>query len=162
MLRSVESAIHKQSRDFHLTYYPSTNILAVLNYSPFIGTSSTQSARKDLHRVVDAAISSNDAAVLFSKGISSGFDAAIARLGGESQAAESARVDLWGNVRIPFLHLLPGYTDDDRSRWVEVPQTDIAPYSSLIGHTIRKVPLSSIGNVSTSLQTVYHTLSVSV
>ncbi|OJD33152.1 uncharacterized protein BKCO1_3300089 [Diplodia corticola] len=161
VLRSVEPEVHKQHRDYPLSYYPSGSLFDNMAASPFVGASGSTWAKGKLHRAVDAAISSLDATVLFSKGTSPGFDAAVQRLGGEEQAAQSAQSDPWGNVRIPFLHLLPGYNEEDRGAWIDVSQTEIAPYSSLIGHTIRGVPQSSVGNISLSLQTVYQTLSAS-
>lgn len=123
------------------------------------GGSSGASAKGKMRRAVEASLSTPDVAVLLSKGTSPNFDEAVARLGGEEQAAQSAQTDLWGNVRIPFLHLMPGYNNSQTDQWIDISSTLVAPYSSLIGHTIRGIPESTVGNISLQVETAYHTLS---
>lgn len=113
-----------------------------------------------LRRAITAAISSPDSGVFFADETSPEFDLALERVGGKLQAAESTRKDLWENVRIPFLHMLPGYNNSSKHEWVEVPKDRVAPYSSLIGEPIRGIPESAIGNMTLQMSTVYHYLTV--
>ncbi|KAI1273411.1 hypothetical protein F5Y07DRAFT_411421 [Xylaria sp. FL0933] len=49
--------------------------------------------------------------------------------------------DIWGNVKIPFLELLPGYESAGPGDWVTVPgDTTAIWYSSLVGVPIGNIP----------------------
>lgn len=162
VLRSMETTVHEASQTYPLRFYPSNNIVANTGSSSMTGGSSAASVKGKMRRAVEASLSTPDVAVLLSKGTSPNFDEAVERLGGEEQAAQSAQTDLWGNVRIPFLHLMPGYNNSQTDQWIDISSTLVAPYSSLMGHTIRGIPESSVGNISLQVETAYHTLSVSL
>lgn len=63
--------------------------------------------------------------------------------------------DLWRNVRIPFIHPLPGYKAK-QEEWIAIQSNVIPDYSSLIGIPIRGIPSFTSGNASSIIQTSYH------
>lgn len=83
------------------------------------------------------------------------------QVGGSEAALAMARQDIWGNVRVPFLHMLGGYDSDDPFAWVDVPADSLAPYESLVGVPIRGIPGMRTGNATMILQSSYMTMSVS-
>lgn len=82
-----------------------------LSYSgeAFDGASVTASLFTQWSGIIVAAFSAPDVELMHSNGSSSDFQQAVNRAGGETLAIASARSDRWGNVRVPLLHLLPGY-----------------------------------------------------
>ncbi|KAJ0139794.1 Developmental and secondary metabolism regulator veA [Fusarium oxysporum f. sp. albedinis] len=74
-------------------------------------------------------------------------------------ASSKGHRDLWGNVRIAFLELLPGYNGDDPNAWISVPEDEIVPYASLIGLQIRGGSFERPGNSTMTVHFHYQTLS---
>jgi hypothetical protein len=85
---------------------------------------------------------------------------AVERLGGMDEALRISKRDLWRNLRVPFLHSLPGY-DDRVPDWIPVPVDATPQYSSAIGVPIRGLQQQS-GNTSFVMQTNYETVDVSL
>lgn len=157
-LRSV--TLHKgvANAEYPLLYHPINNVSVIAD--PWGGASSRASAIAKIRALFGAALSSPTSSVMLSNGSSSAFDAAVERLGGSSEAVKSAARDTWGNVRIPFVHLLPGYDTEDPYQWLDVPTDEIPPYESLIGIPIRGIPEATSGNMSLQVSTFYSVLNV--
>ncbi|KAH7178754.1 hypothetical protein DER46DRAFT_622310 [Fusarium sp. MPI-SDFR-AT-0072] len=89
----------------------------------FQGVSGAQSLISDMRTVLSASFSTQDVRVSHANTITS----------------RKGRRDLWGNVRIPFLELLPGYNGDDPNAWISVPEDEIALWYH---NTSSSIPLS--------------------
>ncbi|KAK8174775.1 hypothetical protein BC567DRAFT_296652 [Phyllosticta citribraziliensis] len=76
-------------------------------------------------------------------------------------ATNGTRHDLWGNVRIPFLHALPGFDEKKPYDWVKVSLTKITQFSSLLGMPIRGINDTGAGNMTLQLSSCYHSLECS-
>jgi hypothetical protein len=111
-----------------------------------------------MRSIISAAFSNPDILVSHANGSSPSFDNAIKELGGKSQASRSGYRDLWRNVRVPFLELLPGYDSKYPTSWVSVPLDQVIPYASLIGLPIRVGPFNGAGNLTMAVQFHYQTL----
>jgi hypothetical protein len=107
-----------------------------------------------------AAFCTQDIGLLHANSSSSGFLDAVERLGGMDEALRISKRDLWRNLRVPFIHSLPGY-DDRVPDWIPVPVDAIPQYSSAIGVPIRGLQQQS-GNTSFVMQTNYETVDVSL
>ncbi|KAJ4152463.1 hypothetical protein NW754_004259 [Fusarium falciforme] len=88
-------------------------------------------------------------------GSSPNFDAVIERLGGAVVASAGARLDLWGNVRVPEVTSLPGYRSSDPHSWIDVPTVQLVNYESLVGIPLRGMPTDSPGNLTLELSAAY-------
>ncbi|OBS22456.1 hypothetical protein FPOA_08793 [Fusarium poae] len=111
-------------------------------------------------RVVNTAFSRTDVRLSHPNGSSDGYDAVIEQLGGVSKVARLGKQDIWGNVRIPFMELLPEYDDQNPESWTKVPSDKYVPYSSFVGVPIRGGSRhEAVGNTSMVLHTRYQTLS---
>lgn len=89
------------------------------------------------------------------------FNQTLNDLGGIKQAASLSHQDRWRNPRVPFIHMLPEYREDDPFAWVDVDNNTIPPYSSLIGIPIRGFPKTGLGNATLAVQSSYTSVSVS-
>ncbi|RMJ17774.1 hypothetical protein CDV36_002556 [Fusarium kuroshium] len=113
----------------------------------------------DLRNIVASVFSTPDVLVCHANGSSDGFDAAVQTLGGKWQAARLGQRDLWRNVRVPFLELLPHYDSELPEAWVEVPTDQVVSYASFIGIPIRGGSTSRAGNSTMRVRSHYMTLS---
>ncbi|RSL96385.1 hypothetical protein CEP52_011513 [Fusarium oligoseptatum] len=125
----------------------------------FIGSSMRASLISDFRSAILTSFYMPDTVVSHANGSTDGFNSTVDALGGPSQAARMGRRDLWRNVRIPFLELLPGYDPDDPSSWVPVPSDMVVPYASLIGVPIRGGSFNRAGNSTLTVHAHYQTLS---
>ena len=127
------------------------------------GTSSGDGFFTDLDLITSmygAALFSSDSGLQYSNGSSDGFDTLYQHLGGADSVLKSSTQDIWGNIRIPVLQLLPGYDPNKTSQWVSVPhQEQIISYESLIGVPFRGVPLNG-GNASFTINSTYFRFNV--
>lgn len=112
--------------------------------------------------VSGAAFLAPDVGLVHSNGSSNNFHLAVQRAGGDALAIQSTRTDLWGNVRVPMLHLLPGYQLSQPFEWVNISSDTIPPYDSLIGLPMRGMRSDVEGNGTTIISSYYHYFSVSV
>lgn len=102
-----------------------------------------------------------DIRLMHSNGSSDNFSQAVQQAGGDALAIQSTRSDLWRNVRVPILQLLPGYEQSQPFEWVNVSSDTIPPYESLIGLPIQGMTPSIEGNGTTIISSYYQNLSVS-
>lgn len=109
-----------------------------------------------------AAMTSPSAAGICANESSPKFSEGIERLGGLAEVIEASKTDIWGNVRMPYLELLPGYKRGSPYDWVDLPTDHIPAYESLAGIPVRGLPLGDIGNLSFRVSAVYAALKVSV
>ncbi|RTE76739.1 hypothetical protein BHE90_008813 [Fusarium euwallaceae] len=109
--------------------------------------------------MVAAVFSTRDVLISHANGSSDGFDNAVQTFGGRWQAARIGQRDLWRNVRVPFLELLPHYDSDRPEAWVEVPTDRVVSYASFIGIPIRGGSTSRAGNSTMRVRSHYMTLS---
>ncbi|KAM0380069.1 hypothetical protein ACHAPZ_000275 [Fusarium culmorum] len=117
----------------------------------FQGASSHASYISDMRTTLAVSFSKKDTLVSHANSSSPHYNETITGLGGKREASRSGRRDLWRNVRIPFIELLPGYRSDDPHAWIPVSDDEIVPYASLIGLPIRNV-LNFLCNTKTVTQ----------
>ncbi|SCO55323.1 uncharacterized protein FFMR_12479 [Fusarium fujikuroi] len=146
------------------TYYLGNNRSQVFQYyragaSVFFGASAAASLISDMRTILSTSFSTQDILVSHANTSSPHYNETITDLGGKWEASRSGRRDLWRNVRIPFLELLPGYDSDDPHAWVSVPLDEIVPYASLIGLPIRGGSFERPGNSSMAVHFNYQTFS---
>ncbi|KAK7513644.1 hypothetical protein IWZ03DRAFT_443995 [Phyllosticta citriasiana] len=110
--------------------------------------------------VYGAALSAANSAVLLANGSSPGFEDAVQRIT-PSEAINGTRQDMWGNVRIPLLHLLPGYNRSSPHQWVDVLLDEVVAFESLIGVPVRGISTSDAGNMTFNLSASYNVLDCS-
>ncbi|KJZ75452.1 hypothetical protein HIM_05148 [Hirsutella minnesotensis 3608] len=128
-------------------------------YVPFSGASIQNTIISDMKSAIVASFYTIYALASHSNGSSRRFETIVQALGGPQQAARLGQRDLWRNVRIPFIELLPGYNATERDAWVAVPSDQVAPYASLIGLPIRGGSFPRAGNSTMIVKTHYQTLS---
>jgi hypothetical protein len=87
------------------------------------------------------------------------FGQAIQWVGGDKEAVMITQRDLWRNVRLPLLHILPTY-DKNLQDWHQVPSDQISQHSSLISVPIRGFPSATAGNMTFVMGTNYQALEV--
>ena len=145
--------------EYPLMSYPVNNIYASAG-DLFDSASGGATLLSGFRAQVGAVFFAQDLVLLNANGSSNGFDAAVESAGGEEQVLKITRRDLWRNVRIPFLHLLPAYSDSNRNDWTEVPSNVLPQYSSLIGVPIRGFPSAQSGNTTFTVQSNYQVLAV--
>jgi len=111
--------------------------------------------------ILGAVLSAPNAAAILANGTSPTFDESIERLGGVAKVLEASKMDIWGNVRMPYLEKLPHYNRETPHDWVDVPTDEIPVYESLIGIPIRGIPPGIVGNLTFAVSAAYTTLKVS-
>ncbi|TVY76684.1 hypothetical protein Focb16_v007936 [Fusarium oxysporum f. sp. cubense] len=146
------------------TYYLGNNKSEIYQYyrsgaSVFIGASAEQSMISDMRTVLTASFSTQDVLVSHANTSSPHYNDIITDLGGKWEASCRGRRDLWRNIRIPFLELLPAYDASDPHTWISVPEDEIVPYASLIGLPIRGGSFERPGNSTMAVHFHYQTLS---
>ncbi|KAG8675746.1 hypothetical protein FPOAC2_01822 [Fusarium poae] len=127
--------------------------------STYDGLSGTQSSTSDMETVFSASFSTQDVLISHANSSSPRYNDTIVDLGGKWEASRSGRRDLWRNVRIPFIELLPAYRSDDPNAWIPVPNDEIVPHASLVGLPIRNGSLEGAGNSTMVVHFHYITLS---
>ncbi|KAF4958029.1 hypothetical protein FSARC_11125, partial [Fusarium sarcochroum] len=154
VLRAVSIHADVISSDFPIISYPSTNFTSGFNKLPVL-----YALPYSLRTVLGAAFSSTATRLIFANGSSPNFSDSLKQVGGPDEARRMTQQDIWGNVRVPFLHMLDGYDPSDPHSWVDVPNNAIPPYESLVGLPIRGVPPTQAGNASMMIQSSYISLS---
>ncbi|EMT74579.1 hypothetical protein FOC4_g10000702 [Fusarium odoratissimum] len=163
-LRSLGLQQNPMFTELPATYYLGNNKSEIYQYyrsgaSVFIGASAEQSMISDMRTVLSASFSTQDVLVSHANTSSSHYNDIIADLGGKWEASCRGRGDLWRNIRIPFLELLPAYDASDPHTWISVPEDEIVPYASLIGLPIRGGSFERPGNSTMAVHFHYQTLS---
>ena len=81
-----------------------------------------------------------------------------------SPESKHANVDLWGNVRVPMLEQMRGYSPENESQWLDVTSVDqaVPAFTSLLGLPMTldlssPNPTTNFGNVSSTIETAYWT-----
>lgn len=144
--------------EYKLSTYPTTN-LEVYDNAFTSGASSRMSGTKSWQALVSTIFNAQDVGLLHANGSSHNFDRAVERAGGWNEAIRITKRDIWRNVRVPFLHTLPGFQESSLD-WVTVPTDAIPEYSSLLGSPIRGFPSTQSANTTFIIDTVYQTLDV--
>ncbi|KAJ3545040.1 hypothetical protein NM208_g2712 [Fusarium decemcellulare] len=165
-VRSLHVHPYSRSLNTDAIYYPGSNISdlnSFMNSSGDVGVLSGYSAQKDLmldmRSLVIASFSTPDILISHANGSTDDFDDVVRSLGGRKQAARLGRRDLWKNVRIPFMELLPNYNAQDPTTWLSVPTDSVVPYASLLGIPIRGGSFNRTGNSTMVVKSRYQTLS---
>jgi hypothetical protein len=158
-LRAMDLRKNTTTVEYHLASYPKNDLSSYLREALFDSASGQASLVSQFHALVGAAFSAQDIGLLQANGSSRDFSKAVQRAGGASEAVRLTKRDLWRNVRIPLLHMLPEYREETRN-WVEVPSNMIPEYSSMIGVPVRGFPSTKAANTSFMIQTNYQTLKV--
>ncbi|KAF4443182.1 hypothetical protein F53441_11491 [Fusarium austroafricanum] len=154
VLRAVTLEAEVIQHDFPIVTYPSTEWKAGFDHLPVL-----VAPPYGLRTVFGAAFSSSATRLMHANGSSPNFSNTLKQVGGPDEARRITQQDAWGNVRIPFLHMLKGYDLDKPHVWVDVPNNTIPPYESLIGVPIRGIPSTRAGNATMMLQSSYISLS---
>lgn len=157
VLRAVALQAETSSFDFPTISYPSTNFSAGFDELPAL-----YALPFGLRTIFGAAFSSSATRLMHANGSSPNFRDTLEQVGGPDEAKRLCKQDVWGNVRLPYLHLLDGYNSNDPYNWVHVPNDTIPPYESLVGIPIRGAPTMRAGNSTTMVQSSYISLSVSL
>lgn len=139
-----------------IVYFPVANISEVTQYSPLLGASSKASFLPTVKALVLSSLYDGSTSVIHANSSGPGFNEAVNTLGGAQAAAEAVQQDHWGNVRVPFIHLLQGYDAGKPQVWVDIPTDTVAPYQSLIGTPIRGLPQHVFGNTTAYINSTYH------
>ncbi|WXC54088.1 hypothetical protein SNK03_000093 [Fusarium graminearum] len=154
VLRAVALQAETLSFDFPTISYPSTNFSAGFDELPAL-----YALPFGLRTIFGAAFSSSATRLMHANGSSPNFRDTLEQVGGPDEARRLCKQDVWGNVRLPYLHLLDGYDSKDPYNWVHVPNDTIPPYESLVGIPIRGAPSTRAGNSTTMVQSSYVSLS---
>jgi len=144
-----------------IVYFPVANISNVTQYSPLLGVSSKLSTLPTIKALVLSSLYDGSTSVIHSNNSSPGFRESVIMLGGTHVAAEAVQQDRWGNIRIPFIHLLEGYDAGQPQKWIDIPTDRVAPYQSLIGIPVRGLSPNVFGNTTAYINSTYHFLQVS-
>ncbi|KAF4466644.1 hypothetical protein FALBO_6496 [Fusarium albosuccineum] len=165
-VRSLYLHPHSRSMKTDAIYYPGSNISDLnrfLNTSGDVGVLSGNSAQKslmlDMRSLVIASFSTPDILISHANSSTDDFDDVVRNLGGRRQAVRLGQRDLWKNVRIPFMELLPNYKTKDPTAWLSVPTDSVVPYASLLGIPIRGGSFNRTGNSTMVVKSRYQTLS---
>ncbi|KAI1028705.1 hypothetical protein LB503_002605 [Fusarium chuoi] len=163
-LRSLSLQQNPTFTEIPATYYLGINKSTIHQFyrdgaGVFQGASGAQSLITDMRTVLSASFLTQDVRVSHANTSSARYNETIAGLGGKWEASRKGRRDLWGNVRIPFLELLPAYDNADPNDWISVPDDEVVPYASLIGLPIRGGSFERPGNSTMTVQFHYQTLS---
>ena len=159
-LRATALGANVRTVDYNLSSYP-FSYLRAYGGGPFnSGASGGASLMNQYQTPAWAAFASQDLGLHHANGSSDSFTAAVEQAGGVEEAVRMTQRDLWRNVRVPFIHSLPGYSaaQDD---WISVQSNTIPDYSSLIGVPVRGFPALRSGNASSIIETSYQTVIVS-
>ncbi|KAK8216130.1 hypothetical protein IWZ01DRAFT_566039 [Phyllosticta capitalensis] len=143
-----------------LVYYPDTNVSALTLRSYVEGVDDVKWSRSSMLMMYGGALSDPGAAVISSNGSGAYFNDVFGRIT-PPKAINGTRRDLWGNARIPFLRLVPGFDENHPSDWINIPMDQVAPFASLIGIPIRGFSDTDVGNMTLELSSVYHVLDCS-
>ncbi|KAH0538704.1 hypothetical protein FGG08_004721 [Glutinoglossum americanum] len=142
--------------------YMSLDPQIALKFDVFGGLSSITYYRPLISSLFGSALYSPEAAVQYLVGSEqeANLTNVITRLGGMDTAILRSEQDSWGNVRIPVLHLLPGFDPDAPDTWVHVPADEVPSLSSIIGVPIQYLPTRfggiSSGNITFNMESNYH------
>ncbi|KAK0730887.1 hypothetical protein B0H67DRAFT_476149 [Lasiosphaeris hirsuta] len=158
ILRAAELQSNTETVGRPVVYFPVANISSVTEYSTVVGVSSYLSSLQSIRAIILSSLYDSGTRVMHSNGSAPAFSDAVAALGGPQAAVEAVQQDLWGNVRVPFIHMLDGYDPLRPSDWIQVPPDRIPPYQSLIGVPIRGMPQDTVGNTTVYINSTYHFL----
>ncbi|RBR00385.1 hypothetical protein FVER53590_07600 [Fusarium verticillioides] len=163
-LRSLGLQQNPISTKTPATYYLGNNRSLVQLYyrtgaGVFQGVVDERYLITDMRTVLSASFLTQDVRVSHANTSSPRYNETVTGLGGKWEASRKGRMDLWGNIRIPFLELLPGYDSDDPNAWISVPEDEVVPYASLIGLPIRGGSFEGPGNSTMTVHFHYQTLS---
>ncbi|KAH7004906.1 hypothetical protein EDB82DRAFT_488276, partial [Fusarium venenatum] len=163
-LRSLHRQQNPLWMETRAAYYLGNNRSEIYQYyrdgaSVFFGASAAASLISNMRTILSASFSKQDTLVSHANSSSPYYNSTIADIGGQWEASRSGRRDLWRNVRIPFIELLPEYRSDNPHAWVPVPEDEIVPYTSLIGLPIRNGSFEGTGNSTMIVDFHYMVLS---
>ncbi|EKJ74661.1 hypothetical protein FPSE_05129 [Fusarium pseudograminearum CS3096] len=161
VLRTIRTKSHISSQEHKISYIPAADAGPPLNFALWESSSTRGDQLGRILPMFGAALSAPNALAQASNGSSKRFDAVIKQLGGVDVASKDAKVDLWGNVRVPEITQLPGYNNLDLYNWIKVPSDQLATYESLIGIPIRGIPSNSAGNFTLQISASYIALECS-
>ncbi|KPA41667.1 hypothetical protein FLAG1_05421 [Fusarium langsethiae] len=161
VLRTIQTTLYTSSQNHEASYVPAADIGLPLNYGIWESASSKANHLGRILPMFGAALSAPNALAQASNGSSTNFDAVIQDLGGVDVASNNARVDLWGNVRVPEITQLPDYDSSNPYKWIKVPSDQLVTYESLIGIPIRGIPSNSAGNFTLQASASYMALECS-
>ncbi|TPX09812.1 uncharacterized protein E0L32_009003 [Thyridium curvatum] len=157
VVRSVHLRLFNENTPLELVYFPTPNI-SELSFGSIL-TSSSDSATylATINAVLLSSLYDSSTALIHSNGSSSNnslYSQYVRTLGSNIAASVTTQKDHWGNPRVPFLHLLANYDASHPEQWVDVPDDQVAPYQSLLGVAIRRIP-ETVGNATATVGSTY-------
>jgi hypothetical protein len=161
-LRALDVRPNITSSEYPLISYPKNDL------STFVGMVAMEPTNKTIFEtpfpskyrmLVSATFAAQDMSLMQADESSREYTNALAGFGGFAESAKLMQRDLWRNVRVPFIHTLPGYRNEETD-WISVPSDTIPRYSSFIGVPIRGFPSREEANTTFNIQTSYQTLNV--
>ncbi|KAF5013070.1 hypothetical protein FDECE_897 [Fusarium decemcellulare] len=161
VLRAVRVTSDAEARDYDLMYSPTADMGIPYDNILWSSNSGLVSLTSTIVPMFGAALCAPNALGQAANGSSELFDESMRQIGGTGTASLLARTDLWGNVRVPQLTSLPGYSSSKPHKWVDVPTDQLVTYESLIGIPLRGLPFGSPGNLTLRLSASYVTLECS-
>jgi len=161
ILRAAELQSNAKTVGQPVVYFPIANITEVTRYSTVTGVSSYQSSLQSIRAIILSSLYDSGTRVIHSNGSAPAFSDAVGALGGRQAAVEAVQEDLWGNVRVPFIHMLDEYDPLRPEKWIDVPTDRVAPYQPLIGVPIRGILQDRVGNTTVYINSTYHFLKAS-
>ncbi|KAF4465714.1 hypothetical protein FALBO_7443 [Fusarium albosuccineum] len=157
VLRAVHVTSNIEVRDYDLVYSPAADI--GIPFNRLLWESAGAYSSIGIRRAVfGAALCAPNSLGQAANGSSEFFNESMRQIGGTVTASLLARTDLWGNVRVPQLASLPGYSSTKPHKWVDVPTDQLVTYESLIGIPFRGLPVESPGNFTVQISATYVTL----
>jgi len=159
-LRAIESEPDIVVSEYPLISYATSNNLSIFLSSAMNIPANGAELKGSMRASIAAVFTAHDSTLSHANGSSEGFVNSVNQGGGDEQVVKSCRRDLWRNIRIPFLHSLPGYQSSNRFEWLDISQDFIPDTSSLIGVPIRGFPSTKSGNTTFTLQSNYQLLEV--
>jgi hypothetical protein len=160
VLRAVQITSNNEAQDYDLMYSPTADIGIPYDNVRWSSMSGLASLTSTIVAMFGAALCAPNALGQAANGTSELFDESMRQIGGIGTASLLARTDLWGNVRVPQITSLPGYSSSKPHKWVDVPIDQLVTYESLIGIPLRGFPFGSPGNFTLRLSASYVTLEV--
>lgn len=125
-----------------------------------VGSGALSERTGPIRAIISSALMSQNAPSLLPNKSSAVFEFPMETLVVVIKVIEASQRDPLGNMRIPYLEKLPSYNPTRPFDWVEMPVAEVTTYESLVGISVRGVPLGDVRNMTFQLSAVCSTLQV--
>ncbi|KAG5777685.1 hypothetical protein H9Q73_008642 [Fusarium xylarioides] len=168
-VRSLHPRPNSTTHDIRAMHYLRSNVSDIVRFyqgneagedaGALWGGSGQSTLISGMRSIVVASFSSPDILVSHGNGSSVDFVEVAYSIDGADGVGRLGRRDLWQNVRIPYLQLLPEYNPEKPHDWITVPSDWAVPWVSLVGIPIRGGSTIGAGNSTMVVQSHYQTFS---